>query len=1441
MAESVSRILIKSSTVKPTPNTGDLQRAELAYSYASDKLFIGDELGQDSLVIGGQTFLKLFKDVLDDDGNVNVGIVFPENVIVAGANNTIDSLDIDSLKVKGKELITAATNELITDNNLSNVTDTKLVSSKAIKDYVDERTTGFLSNFSLTTPQTSQILVANNGSFENVTTTGAVEFYANGHTEIRDGYVQNQALANQSIKIGSQEIKLGESVLVNLNLDTSGVLDINRGGTGRHDIEKDYILLGNGTNSVHTTNDFYFDTSANDNVLFANANAEFTLNVEIGETLQVSDSLSVATNKLQFREFFQVLTVGGGNSFDSSIISYDMISEYFSFSSGTVLNVSSAGLVNILSPALFFGPELTTSANTVTNIHGLLNIYNDTEYSGNALTVSSGTETVINGLVYLNNDVFINGNTLNVSSSTTTTLAGPLHSTLVANLTDVHVEGSVLTVSNNTTTTLNGDVFITGNSLNIAESVYSELYGNVYVYSQLLNTSPTTISTFDGPVIINGTLNVSGDVVFEGNTSYIGDTFTVSNNTLVEINGDTTLNGTELVVTSNTTVEGKATFNETVDVNGVFKVYNDAEIKGDLVVEKDLYVFGNSVQVLTETLTVEDNIIVLGANNSADVVDLGFAGRYNENGNTVYAGIFRDATDNKFYVFENYPTEPPIVSMTGFSSSTMLATIFANVEANTLIAHSGTLDSVVITNSELNNSFADNLTSNNATLNDAISNNLIANNSTLDTGTIVNYVILDSFANNLTSNNATLNEAISNNLIANNSTLNDAISNNLIANNSTLDTGTIVNYVILDSFANNLTANNSTLNDIVSNNLIANNSTLDTGTIVNYVILDSFANNLTANNSTLNYAILNNATLNGSLVNNLTGNNASLNNSSSNNSVFNNAQILDSFANNLTSNNAIINDSSLYNVSLYNSYAYNLTSNNIVVEVIDVENIIANNIIANTYSGIYLDMLENVNDTATANQVLTADGTGNFFFADAATELKELTDVDSTASADEILTAYGNGEFYFSNTLTNVQINNSSADNLTSNNTILQNSRAIEEFIIFGDGASATGKLTLNCEVNSHYQSIVPQPHFSSVTNILTLPAGGNQELVGTTALQTLTNKTLTSPTINSGIFSNGVATNLISNNATINDSTLNSPTINDAEFVEQLLVLGVTGTSGKLILNCEVNTHGQTIIAQPHSAGVTNILTLPAGGDQELVGTTATQTLTNKTLTSPVINTATFTNAIINDSTANNLVSNNSTLNSATINDSIANNLVANNSTINSTIINNSVANNLVLNDATLNSNTTFNGYVTINNSLEVSENVYVDGDLFVNGNTVTLDAQTLTVEDNIVVLGSNNVADITDLGFAFKYFDGASDLYAGMFRDATDEKFYLFKDFITDPPVTTMTGFSVANMLATLYGDFEANNLIAISGNLENVNSNNSIITNSTISDSIIDCGTF
>ena len=58
------------------------------------------------------------------------------------------------------------------------------------------------------------------------------------------------------------------------------------------------------------------------------------------------------------------------------------------------------------------------------------------------------------------------------------------------------------------------------------------------------------------------------------------------------------------------------------------------------------------------------------------------------------------------------------------------------------------------------------------------------------------------------------------------------------------------------------------------------------------------------------------------------------------------------------------------------------------------------------------------------------------------------------------------------------------------------------------------------------------------------------------------------------------------------------------------------TGTRSQVKFYCESsNAHAQTVQPQPHSASVTNVLTLPAGGDQEIVGTTATQTLTNKTI----------------------------------------------------------------------------------------------------------------------------------------------------------------------------------------------------------------------------------
>jgi len=120
-------------------------------------------------------------------------------------------------------------------------------------------------------------------------------------------------------------------------------------------------------------------------------------------------------------------------------------------------------------------------------------------------------------------------------------------------------------------------------------------------------------------------------------------------------------------------------------------------------------------------------------------------------------------------------------------------------------------------------------------------------------------------------------------------------------------------------------------------------------------------------------------------------------------------------------------------------------------------------------------------------------------------------------------------------------------------------------------------------------------------TGVIEVPLGADGD-VTLTGTQTLTNKTLTDPIIaNILSVSNGDVT-LAPNgtgHATVKGNT----------------------NAGTIQLNCESNSHGQQIKSQPHSASVTNVMLLPAGADSTLLSRVSTDTLTNKTLTSPKIN----------------------------------------------------------------------------------------------------------------------------------------------------------------------------------------------------------------------------
>jgi hypothetical protein len=83
---------------------------------------------------------------------------------------------------------------------------------------------------------------------------------------------------------------------------------------------------------------------------------------------------------------------------------------------------------------------------------------------------------------------------------------------------------------------------------------------------------------------------------------------------------------------------------------------------------------------------------------------------------------------------------------------------------------------------------------------------------------------------------------------------------------------------------------------------------------------------------------------------------------------------------------------------------------------------------------------------------------------------------------------------------------------------------------------------------------------------------------------------------------------------------TTSNATIDLAPNGTGTVVVRGNTNSGRIVFNCESNSHGQTVASQPHSATVTNTMLLPAGASSTLVSLVSADTLTNKTLTAPTM-----------------------------------------------------------------------------------------------------------------------------------------------------------------------------------------------------------------------------
>lgn len=239
----------------------------------------------------------------------------------------------------------------------------------------------------------------------------------------------------------------------------------------------------------------------------------------------------------------------------------------------------------------------------------------------------------------------------------------------------------------------------------VLANTFNEFRTTVNEVIDTLNAVSGGSGVINANTLVGGTVSAnnltSGRVVLGGTAGQLTDDSAFTYNTSTDV---LALGGT---TDASSTTTGTLTVAGGVGIAKKLYVGTDLNVVGDSVFNGNVTFLGSNTVISTTVVNIEDNILQLSHLNPSDLVDIGFIGGYN-NGANVHSGIFRDATDGKWKLFQNYSVEPSTtidINGNGFE--------FANLQINTL--NSGSITSTGTVTATLFSGSGASLTTLNAT------------------------------------------------------------------------------------------------------------------------------------------------------------------------------------------------------------------------------------------------------------------------------------------------------------------------------------------------------------------------------------------------------------------------------------------------------------------------------------------------------------------------------------------------------------------------------------------------------------------------------------------------------------------------------------------------------------------------------------------------------